>query len=158
MVSYVAILAASMAGVLVGAGINRAMSKTCIEFAIPTSAEVAAVRFIRNTRCSWFRYAFTIWAILFLSLLRGPFLLWSLMSMTVGVCIRAMTFLRNGKEMAEFNSMEIFLTMSASFLVVITVVELLFTSAVVHLLVSLGVGLPLVLAHAVFRVRDGFQD
>nr|DAD47650.1 TPA_asm: hypothetical protein HUJ06_017587 [Nelumbo nucifera] len=87
----ITIFAASLAGSRVGAEIRRAMATANGEtkagrmapkgrkFALPLSAEAAAVRIIRNFRYFQLHYTLTLWAMLFLSLLPRPLVLWTLL-------------------------------------------------------------------------------
>ncbi|XP_008794911.1 PRA1 family protein F3-like [Phoenix dactylifera] len=122
-------------------------------FACPADAEAAAVRAVRNVAYFRLHYALVLWILLLATLApthRASMLFLmaaSKVALFYGVLLRAFP---NSALLRRILDRRLVL---ALFLIVI-VVELALTDAIKHLLLALAIGVPLVLLHAVFRVRD----
>ncbi|XP_008786184.1 PRA1 family protein F3-like [Phoenix dactylifera] len=122
-------------------------------FACPSDAEAAAVRAVRNVAYFRLHYALVLWVILLATLApaRRASMLFlmaaSKVALFYGALLRAFS---NSALLRRILHRRLVL---ALFLVVI-VVDLALTDAIKHLLLALAIAAPLVLLHAVFRVRD----
>ncbi|XP_010246106.1 PREDICTED: PRA1 family protein F3-like [Nelumbo nucifera] len=122
--------------------------------AIPSSPEAAAVRIIRNLGYFWVYYTLIIWVILLVSLVpRRRLSLIFLVVMTVVTCFYLL-LLRAFPSSIILHNKFIDRRLVLALIAIITVVELILTRAAIHLLVSLAIGIPIILVHAVLRVGD----
>nr|DAD18341.1 TPA_asm: hypothetical protein HUJ06_019804 [Nelumbo nucifera] len=83
MASYATIfVAGAMAGAVIVKleQVKEFIAQKRRKFAAPISPEAAAVRTIRNLRSFWLSYALTVWAMIFLSLLRRPLVFGTLLT------------------------------------------------------------------------------
>ncbi|CAK9169530.1 unnamed protein product [Ilex paraguariensis] len=132
---------------------TRTDFKIICPFNIPLTPEAAAVRIIRNLGYFGLYYALFIWVILFITLVpKRKLSLILLVAMTIVACLYLL-LLR-----ALPDSVVLHRIIDKRFvlflLVVITAVELILTRAAIHLFVTLAATIPIVLVHAIFRVRE----
>ncbi|KAF8412466.1 hypothetical protein HHK36_000430 [Tetracentron sinense] len=122
-------------------------------FNIPSSPEAAAVRIIRNLGYLRVYYVLVMWIILFVSLIprRGVSVIF-LIAMTVVTCLYLLLLRAIPNSVILHKIIDHRLVLAL--LGIVTVVELILTRAVIHLLVSFAIGMPIVLVHAVLSVRD----
>ncbi|KAK6920399.1 Prenylated rab acceptor PRA1 [Dillenia turbinata] len=121
-------------------------------FNVPSTPEAAATRVIRNMGSLGLYYTIFLWIGLYISLIpaRKVALIW-LVSTSVIVCVYLML-------LHDFpNSVLLHKTIDKHFVLqmfaILTVVELVLTRAGLHLLVTLAVGLPIILVHALLWVE-----
>lgn len=127
--------------------------KLLFPFNIPATPEAAAVRIIRNLVYFRLYYILFIWTILFITLLpKRKVSLIFLVAMTAVTCLY-LVLLRvvpNSVVLHKIIDRRLVLALLA----IVTMVELILTRAALHLFLTLGCGTPVVLVHAVLRVRD----
>jgi len=127
--------------------------KLLCPFDIPLSPEAAAVRIIRNLGYFGLYYTTFVWIILFISLVpKRKVSLMILVAMTVVTCfyLILLRVLPNSVVLHKVIDKRLVLASVA----VVTAVELIVTRAAIHLCVTLACGIPIILVHAVLRVRD----
>ncbi|XP_073001409.1 PRA1 family protein F3-like [Typha latifolia] len=122
-------------------------------FSLPSDAESAAVRAVRNISSFRLHYAVLLWLLLLASLFRHHrasmlFLMAASKALLFyGVLLRAFP---NSNLLRRLLDRRLVL----AFFLLLVVAELAVTNAIWNLLTALGFGVPVVLLHAVFRVRD----
>ena len=122
-------------------------------FNIPTSPEAAAARIIRNLGDYGLYYALILWLGLFISLIpKRKVSLIYLVAMTY-VTVVYLLVLRALPNSFVLNKV-IGKRLVLALLVIATMVELILTRAAIHLFATLGIGVPIILVHAVFTIRD----
>lgn len=125
--------------------------KFIFPFNFPTTPESAAVRIVQNLGSYGDYYTLFIWISLFITLIpeRKVSLIY-LVATTVVACVYLVLH-RDCVVLQRIVDKRLVLAL----LVVVAMVELILTEAALHLFVTLGCGVPLVLVHAVLlRVRD----
>ncbi|XP_074573784.1 PRA1 family protein D-like [Curcuma longa] len=122
-------------------------------FALPVDDEAAAVRAVRNLRSFRFHYAFLLWILVLASLFsrHRPTMLFLMAASKLALFFGA--FLKVFPNSTLLRRIVDRRVMSA-FLVFVIGAEIVATGAVLQFLLAMAVGVPLVLLHAVFRVRD----
>ncbi|XP_064994463.1 uncharacterized protein LOC135631024 [Musa acuminata AAA Group] len=122
-------------------------------FAAPPDAEAAAVRAVRNLRSFRLHYALLLWVLLLASLFprRRPTMLFfmaaSKAAFFYGVLLKAFPNSALLRQVLDRR-------LAAALVLAVVGVELVMTRAVPQFLLAMAIGLPVVLLHAVFRVRD----
>ncbi|PON99749.1 Prenylated rab acceptor [Trema orientale] len=122
-------------------------------FNIPTTQEAAAARIIRNLGDFGLYYALFIWLGLFIALIpqRKVSLIYLVaMTYVTGVYLLVLRALPNSVVLNNVIDKRLVLALLA----IATMVELILTRAAIHLFASLGIGVPLILVHAVLTIRD----
>ncbi|KAG6512139.1 uncharacterized protein LOC121977919 [Zingiber officinale] len=122
-------------------------------FAAPPDAEAAAVRAVRNVRSFRFHYALLFWILILASLFphRRPTMLFLMAASKLALFFGAL--LKVFPNSAIVQRIVDRRVMGALVIFVIGT-EIVVTNAVLEFLLAVAVGVPLVLLHAVFRVRD----
>ncbi|XP_058086499.1 PRA1 family protein F4-like [Magnolia sinica] len=122
-------------------------------FNIPSSAEAAAVRIIRNLGYFRVLYILLLWSILFMSLVpRRRVSLIFLVATTAVSCLYLLLLQAVPDSVVLHKIIDRRLVLAL--LMIVTIVELVLTCATIHLLVSLAIGVPIILVHAVLRSQD----
>ncbi|XP_064952906.1 uncharacterized protein LOC135608797 isoform X2 [Musa acuminata AAA Group] len=122
-------------------------------FAGPPDAEAAAVRAVRNLRSFRLHYALLLWVLLLASLFprrRATMLFFMAASKAAffyGVLLKAFPNSALLRQVLDRR-------LAAALVLAVVGVELVMTRAVPQFLLAMAIGLPVVLLHAVFRVRD----
>ncbi|THU67002.1 hypothetical protein C4D60_Mb05t20090 [Musa balbisiana] len=122
-------------------------------FAAPPHAEAAAVRAVRNLRSFRLHYALLLWVLLLASLFprhRATMIFLmaaSKLALLYGALLKAFP---NSALLRRIFDRRI----SAAVALIVICAELVMTGAVPQFLLAMGIGVPLVLFHALFRVRD----
>ncbi|PRQ57230.1 putative prenylated rab acceptor PRA1 [Rosa chinensis] len=127
----------------------------CFPFNIPKTPEAAAARIIRNLSYYRLYYTLFIWIILFITLLpKRKLSLLFLIAMTALTCsfLAVMRLVPADSVVLQYKIIDRRLVLAL--LVIATMVELIVTRAAIHLFVTLACATPVILVHAVFRVRD----
>uniref|UniRef100_A0A5B7BZ06 PRA1 family protein n=1 Tax=Davidia involucrata TaxID=16924 RepID=A0A5B7BZ06_DAVIN len=132
---------------------NRNNFKLICPFNIPSSPETAAVRIIRNLGSFGLYYTLFVWVILFITLIpKRKVSLIFLVAMTVvtSLYLLLLRLLPNSVVLHRIIDKRLVLALLA----IVTAVELILTRAAIHLFVTLAAATPVILVHAVVRVRD----
>ncbi|PON58830.1 Prenylated rab acceptor [Parasponia andersonii] len=122
-------------------------------FSIPTTPEAAAARITRNLGDFGLYYALFIWLGLFIALIpqRKVSLIYLVaMTYVTSVYLLVLRALPNSVVLNTVIDKRLVLALLA----IATMVELILTRAAIHLFASLGIGVPLILVHAVLTIRD----
>ncbi|KAM6542633.1 hypothetical protein CsatB_007080 [Cannabis sativa] len=122
-------------------------------FNIPTTSESAAVRIIRNLGDFGLFYALFIWIGLFISLIperKVSLIYLVIMTYITSVYLLVLRALPMSIDLNRFIDKKVVLFILA----IVTMVELILTKAGLHLLATLGCGVPIILVHAVFTIRS----
>ncbi|RWW83862.1 hypothetical protein BHE74_00007620 [Ensete ventricosum] len=122
-------------------------------FAAPHDAEAAAVRAVRNLRSFRLHYAILLWVLLLASLFprrRATMLFLMAASKIALFCGALLKAFPNSALLGRIVDRRL----AAALLLAMIGVELVMTRAVPQFLLAMAIGVPLVLLHAVFRVRD----
>ncbi|KAJ8465360.1 hypothetical protein OPV22_027912 [Ensete ventricosum] len=126
-------------------------------FAAPPDAEAAAVRAVRNLASFRLYYALLLWVLLLASLFprRRATMLFLMAASKVALFYGAL--------LKAFPTSALLLRIIDRRLVValalaVILIELALTRALPQLLLAVGIGLPIILLHAVFRVRDDLLE
>ncbi|KAA8515831.1 hypothetical protein F0562_018558 [Nyssa sinensis] len=132
---------------------NRNNFKLICPFDIPSSPETAAVRIIRNLGHFGLYYTLFVWVILFIALIpKRKVSLIFFMAMTVVTCsyLFLLRLLPNSVVLHRIIDKRLVLALLA----IVTAVELILTRSAIHLFVTLAAATPIILVHAVLRIRD----
>ncbi|XP_077254183.1 PRA1 family protein F3-like [Tasmannia lanceolata] len=122
-------------------------------FGVPSTPKVALVRVLKNL--CYFReyYTLIVWLILFVSLVPKRH-----ESLIFLVALTAVAYLYNLLTRAIHDSVVSHKVIDPRLVLaligIIVIVELVITKAIVHLLVSLAIGVPIILVHAILRVSN----
>ncbi|URD81359.1 GATA transcription factor 26 [Musa troglodytarum] len=122
-------------------------------FAAPPDAEAAAVRAVRNLRSFRLHYAILLWVLLLASLFprrRATMLFLMAASKVALFCGALLKAFPNSALLCRIVDRRL----AAALVLVVIGVELVMTRAVPQFLLAIAIGVPLVLLHSVFRVRD----
>ncbi|XAR63287.1 hypothetical protein NMG60_11023174 [Bertholletia excelsa] len=119
-------------------------------FGIPPTPEAAAVRIIRNLAYFGLYYAIFIWVILFIALLPKRKLSLILLVVMTALTSLYLLLLRPLPLLQRIIDKRLVLAL----LFMVTTLEMILTRAAVHFFVTLGAAAPVILLHAVFRVRE----
>ncbi|WOK98927.1 hypothetical protein Cni_G07639 [Canna indica] len=126
-------------------------------FAPPADAEAAAVRAVRNVASFRLHYAALLWFLLIASLFprrRATMLFlmaFSKAALFYGALLKAFPASALLRRLVDGQIV-------TALAIVVILVEIVMTKAVPELLLAMGIGLPVVLLHAVFRVRDNLAE
>jgi len=132
---------------------NRNNFKLICPFNLPPTAEAAAVRIIRNLSYFGLYYVIFMWVILFIALLpKRKVSLIFLVAMTVVTCLYLL-LLRLLPDSVVLHKV-IDKRLVFALIVIVTTVEMVLTRAAIHFFVTVGAATPVVMVHAVLRVRD----
>lgn len=122
-------------------------------YGIPSNPEVGAVRIVRNVGYFCAYYTLVVWLILFVSLIpRRRISLMYFVATTEVACFYLL--LLRAKPDSVILHRIIDRRLVLALLVIVTVVELVLTHAIIHLLVSLAIGTPFILTHATLCRKD----
>ncbi|CAL9081288.1 unnamed protein product, partial [Musa textilis] len=112
-------------------------------------AEAAAVRAVRNLRSFRLHYALLLWVLLLASLFprRRATMLFFTAAFFYGVLLKAFPNSALLRQVLDHR-------LAAALVLAVIGVELVMTRALPQFLLAMAIGLPVVLLHAVFRVRD----
>ncbi|KAL6008336.1 hypothetical protein ACLOJK_033845 [Asimina triloba] len=122
-------------------------------FSIPSTPEALVKCVIRNLAYFQFHNIFFVWLILFVSLVpRRHISLIFLVGTTAVACLYLLLLRAVPDSMVLHRIIDRRLVLA--FLGIVAAVEFILTHAVIHLLVSLATGIPIILFHVVFRSQD----
>ncbi|XP_062099600.1 uncharacterized protein LOC133805433 [Humulus lupulus] len=122
-------------------------------FNIPTTTEAATIRIIRNLGDFGLFYALFIWIGLFISLIperKVSLIYLVIMTYITAVYLLVLRALPKSVDLDRFIDKRVVLFILA----IVTMVELILTKAAVHLFATLGIGVPIILVHAVLTIRN----
>lgn len=132
---------------------NRNNFKLICPFNLPPTPEAAAVRIIRNLSYFGLYYVLFMWVILFIALLpKRKVSLVFLVVMTVVTCLYVLVLrlLPNSVVLHKVIDKRLVFAL----IVIVTAVEMVLTRAAIHFFVTVAAATPVVMVHAVLRVRD----
>ncbi|XP_052171645.1 uncharacterized protein LOC127787626 [Diospyros lotus] len=131
---------------------NLSNFKFTIPFDIPSSPEAAAVRIIGNLTYFQSYYLIFVWSILVITLLPArEDSLKILMAITVVACLFFLLLRSHPLVIEKLLVLALF--------AVVTVVAMILTDATIHFFATLAGSMPVILVHAVLRIRDDrFSD
>ncbi|KAK9120995.1 hypothetical protein Syun_018612 [Stephania yunnanensis] len=137
------------------ASVQSKRSDTRIGFfiSVPSSVEATAMRIIGNFRSYIMYYTLVVWVILFISLVprrRIALLFLVLVSLVTSNYLLLLRALPNSVVLHRHIDKRLVLFM----LLIVTVVGIIVTRGGIHLLASIGIGLPLILLHAILTVPN----
>lgn len=132
---------------------NRNNFKLICPFNLPPTPEAAAVRIIRNLSYFGLYYVLFMWVILFIALLpKRKVSLVFLVVMTVVTCLYVLVLRLLPISVVLHKVIDKRLVFAL--IVIVTAVEMVLTRAAIHFFVTVAAATPVVMVHAVLRVRD----